>query len=83
MTDIQPFLRRLPDGRWEDTRLVYQPGTRIRITGGLYGGYEAEVESLVGMVQGDGNWIPEPGYNAKLESGKYITIQWNLAEKLH
>lgn len=80
MTEVPWFLQRLPDGRWQDTRLKYGTGTNVRITGVTYEGQIAEIETLIGMVQDQGHWIAQPGYNAKLETGKYITIRWEFVE---
>ena len=80
MTEVPWFLKRLPDGRWQDTRLKYGPGTMVKITGGTYEGQIAEIETLIGMVEEEGHWIAQPGYNAKLDDGRYITVRWDLIE---
>ena len=80
MNQLPSYIKVLPDGRVSDIRLKYRPGTRVRITDGPFKGQVAVIDRLIGMVQKDGYWIPEPGYNARLDDNHYVTIQWDLAE---
>ena len=40
------------------------------------------IDTLIGMIQEDGHWIAEPGYNAKLDDERWITIRWDLVMKI-
>ena len=60
--------------------MKYSPGTMVRITGGTFERHRAEIETLIGMVEEYGPWIAQPGYNAKLDDGRYITVRWDLIE---
>ena len=82
MSELPPFLKRLPDGRILDTRLKYKPGTKVCITAGPYKGHTATVDTGVGMIKEDGSWIVEHGYNAKLEDGSWTTIRWDWVERV-
>ena len=83
MNDVPPYLKKRHDGRYEDTRLEYGPGTSVSITAGRYRWQEAVIDRLVGVTQGDdGKWDGEPGYNALLQDGRCITIQWNRVIKI-
>ncbi|MDP6495441.1 MAG: hypothetical protein QGI09_08520 [Dehalococcoidia bacterium] len=75
-----PRIIYLSDGRVEDRRWVFGPGDRIAITKGEYARQTGTVDTLVGMVKLDGRWKPMPGYNAKLDTGQWITVQWNYVE---
>jgi ABC-type transport system involved in cytochrome c biogenesis ATPase subunit len=64
-------------------RFQFKHGDWVRITGGNYEGQEAIIDTLVGVTQGDdGNWNGEIGYNAKLNEGRYVTVQWDRVTKL-
>jgi hypothetical protein len=77
------FLKQRPDGLWEDTRYRFGPDTRILITGGPYEGQEAVIDTLAGSTQGDdGNWSGGVGYNARLENGRYVSVQWDRVKSL-
>ena len=78
MNNVPSYLERRPNGLWEDTRLKYKPGTRVSITAGRYRGQDAVIDSIVGVTQeDDGKWDGDPGYNALLQDGRCITVQWN------
>ena len=70
------------DGRWEDIRLNYGPRHDGSAHWKNLQGQHAEIETLVGMVEEASRWICVPGYNAKLENGRYIMIRWDLVERL-
>ena len=82
MTDVPWFLKQLPDGRWQDIRYRFGPGTYVRITGGPYEGQAAVVDGLRGMIKDGDAWVNEAGYMVKLDDRHHVTIRWDLVEKL-
>ena len=47
MNELHPFLKKRPDGRYEETRFRYKRGMNVRILGGQYPCQMAVVECLL------------------------------------
>ena len=77
MTNDQ-YLRRLPNGKWMDTRYRFSRGTRVRLIDGPDRGRQATVDSCV-FLQGEED---VPGYHMELAEEEWVTVRWDWVVRL-
>ena len=83
LNDLATYLKQRPDGKWEETRYHFGPGDRVLITSGPHEGEEAVIDTVAGVTRGDdGTWNGDVGYNALLQDGRSVTVQWDRVEKV-
>ena len=81
-SQVPPYLRQRPDGKWEDTRFQFRRGTRVRIMAGGWRGQRAVVESLVAPGYHTNGLDGGAGYRVMLDRGESVLVTWDRVKSV-
>ena len=81
MSDVPWHLWHRPDGKYQEMRLVHNPGDRVRVIAGRFKGQTVTITHRDGQAHDDeGRLTENVGYGVETDDARFAVIAWDAVE---